>query len=61
MDFLFKLYFFSFFHFNWIFLMNNNLRKKKKRRRAWTPGRFCDATGALWLLPLKALAQNVLD
>ena len=32
----------------------------KKRRRAWTPGRFCEvATGALRLLPVKALAQNV--
>ena len=35
---------------------------KKKRRRAWTPGRFCEvATGALRLLPLKVLAQNVQD
>ena len=32
----------------------------KKRRRAWTPGRFCEvATGALQLLPLKSLAQNI--
>ena len=30
-------------------------------RRAWIPERFCDATGALRLLPLKALAQNVQD
>ena len=35
---------------------------QKKRRRAWTPGRFCEvATGALRLLPLKALAQKVQD
>ena len=36
--------------------------KKKKWRRAWTPGRFCEvATGALRLLQVKALAQNVQD
>ena len=40
----------------------NYSRSEKKQRHAWTPGRFCEvATGALRLLPLKALAQKVQD